>query len=514
MDYTEEFIEKSKELKQKIYKKYSPDEKRIKGIIKDFLVELYGKDKESLIDKKLNMIKLASFIEYSELSKKFIKEFSVINPFEVDPTKIEEPKPTYVYGDTDDEEINELRQMNENIEKMFKELSLNMAEYETIYDEDVKEYMLLCDKYYKKTLDRPDIIEEEIYGMKMDDTEFFLDNPFEDYKYHVDFYDCLCEDIDLDNLLIKKELSYTFLKTLRFKCGNYYTFNVDKDLNRKDLIIINPFVKKDESYNIDAYLVNDFIRSINTEMTILDNSNFEVNKGLFDSDIETASALPKEVRRIPGMDDMEKTLFDVEYGDFDYKPIEETFSLSKMFNNYLTTKIIDRMNSRKIKLLGIDCDSSILDLELVILTPFFETFEKELLDVFITKNVDEFYSKVGSEFDDFLNAYYELEKYELVRARCNQEAKHDYSRMLLIYKSTLDSFEDDENREENEIYISTKREYEALLEKLDRMELELFGEKYKFRNQATIDELDRKIEDLNKKYQDILTRLIESKNNR
>lgn len=513
MDCTEDFLEKANDLKHKLYKKYSPDEKKIKETIKSFLVELYGKDKEVLIEQKLNMIKIASFIEYSEFTKKFIKDFSVINPFKIDPTKIEEPEPTYI-NKTDDKEINELRKINDHLEKMLKELDIDFAEYETIYDEDAKNYMILCENYYKKILDKVDNVEEDIYGMKIEEDDFFLNNPFDEYKYHVDFYDCLCEDIDIDNLLIKKELSYTYLKSLKFKYGILYTFNLDKNLNRKDIIIVNPFIKKDEAFNIDAYLVNAIIRSINTEVTILDNNNFEVNKGLFDSDIENPSPLPKEVRRITGLDDIPKTLFDVEYGDFDDKPIEDTFSLSKIYNNFLTSKLIDRMNEKNVKLLGIDCESSIIDMDIPILEPFFETFEKELLDVFITKNVDEFYNKVGQDFDEFLKAYYEVEKYELIKARCEQEAGHDYTKMLLIYKGTLDGFEDYENKEENEFYQKTKKSYEDLLEKVDRMELELFGEKYKFRNKATIEELDRKIESLKANYQEILNKLINNKNNK
>ena len=513
MDCTEEFLEKAKDLKHKIYNKYSPDEKKIKDTVKSFLVELYGVDKEPLIRQKLDMIKIASFIEYSELTKKFIKDFSVINPFKIDPTTIEEPKATYVH-ETDDKEIKELRKLNDHLEKMLKDLDINFAEYETIYDEDVKNYMMLCEGYYKKILDQIDNLDEEIYGINFSETEYFLNRPFEEYKYRVDFYDCLCDDIDIDNLLIKKDLSYTCLRALKFQYGIFYTVNLDNEFNRKDIIIVNPFVKKDESFNIDAYLVNAIIRSINTEIIILDNNNFEINKGLFDSDIENPSPLPKEKRKLYGIEDMPKTLFDVEYGDYDYSPIEETFSLSKMFNNYLTTKLIDRMNEKGVKLLSLDCDSSIIDVEIVILTPFFETFEKELLDVFITKNVDDFYNKVGNDFDEFLKVYYEVEKYELIRARCKQEAEHDYTKMLLIYKGTLDNFEDDENREENDFYQRTKKSYEDVLAKVDRMELELFGEKYLFRNQATIDELDRKIDELKAHYQEVLNKMIEHKNNR
>ena len=258
-----DFENKSKELKQKIYDKYSKDLNSIKEVLIPAIISVYGEKYSELINKKIEQIRLVNFFTRQDLHSYFLSEHKFI-PRVLDPEKTEDNIDSF------DELFKSIEELNELTDTFYGFTKLP-TESEKLFDKDVFEYLQICTEH--------DVPFGSIYYDEKNN-EIIKDKLSHEYDIQTSMHSCLKKEITNLNILLDRYFLYDNIsKSLGFNNVSL-EHNVDKDFNKIDILLINPLKFNKNNVFLLIYFI---IKSINTDLVSNENNRFIFDCGLLDT---------------------------------------------------------------------------------------------------------------------------------------------------------------------------------------------------------------------------------------
>lgn len=356
MESTKIFNKLSFKLKKKIYERYSLNFEEIKPLIKEAVINIYGKNYSNLIEKKLNQIHLINFFEEIDLSNYFYNSTDKFIP------KV-----------LSSDEIDSKSDIEVSLEKLDGLFGGTSYKIEKKYDIDVIDYDKLCYEYYNNLYDEYSIS----YTNKISANNVYKKRNAE-YNLNTSMYSFFKETLSKLNLLIDSDFLYKNLKDNLSLHNSYLINNINRNFEKTDIIIVNPIKF---SANDVFSIVNTIISSINTDLSIDENKSFIFNRGINDIFI--------------------KHNFNqgIEYDNRNYR------LLTDFINEVLTFEVINYLEKHNISIWGYTSFPTLTSYpkSSSAFSLFYNSYKSFILDSIITKNTEILFNQIGEKnFIDFI----------------------------------------------------------------------------------------------------------------
>lgn len=378
---TKLFLDDAKELKRKIYDKYSIDFESKKMKLEEILVKVYGEKHRKLIKRKLGEIKIINYFNLYFIEKNFMYDFKEFKPIVIDSKESRFIEDSEIKIDKEKEFNNAIiennvKELNEKFKELFLEEDIKEKEDSKIYDELVVEYIDKCKSYRDNLFD--EYYNQIPFNSQMPESK--IDERRNEFLKNTSMYEFVLEQLEECGIKIKKDIGVEEIEseTLIFKFSNIID-NIGKDYNKVNIILVNPFIEQSEYMDDTFEFVERIVISINTNLRVLNQMEFEFDLGIED-------------------------IFERYYTDINFGALEKMAELDEMtqaIDKWIISLVAQELNNSDILIF----DEKIPEEKIqknFLLNKLFTEFKQEFLDVMITKDYEEFYKKVDKEKFDKL----------------------------------------------------------------------------------------------------------------